>query len=248
LLAEVENSAPPRLSHLLPALAITAAMLIVFTAGLTSLLISALVAAVLMVSLGILSEQEARDAVNWEVYVTIASAFGIGTALVNSGVAEAVANFLVDVGTGVGIGDAGLYGAVYFATFLISNVVTNNAAAALLFPIALDAAEQTGTDRVLMSYALMLGASASFMSPFGYTTNLLIYGPGGYKYRDFLVFGTPMQLVLWVLSIAFLVIETWYISWIVTFFALMFVSITRVAKSSLSNWFGTVKGKTDNVA
>lgn len=65
--------------------------------------------------------------------------------------------------------DAGLLGAVYLATFLISNVVTNNAAAALLFPIAMNAAEQTGTDVVLMSYCLMLGASASFMSPFGYT-------------------------------------------------------------------------------
>eukprot|EP00977_Amphora_coffeiformis_P009247 scaffold2102_cov161-Amphora_coffeaeformis.AAC.31 len=238
LLAEVQNSAPPRLSHLLPALAITATMLIVYTAGLTSLLISALVAAVLMVSLGILSEQEARDAVNWEVFVTIAAAFGIGTALENSGVAKAVADFLVNVGTGVGIGDAGLYGAVYFATFLISNVVTNNAAATLLFPIAMDAAEQTGTDRVLMSYALMLGASASFMSPFGYTTNLLIYGPGGYKYRDFLVFGTPMQLVLWVLSVAFLVIEQWYISWIATFLALLFVCVTRIVNS-----FGSSKGK-----
>ena len=65
--------------------------------------------------------------------------------------------------------DAGLLGAVYFATFLISNVVTNNAAAALLFPIAMDAAEQTGTDTIVMGYCLMLGASASFMSPFGYT-------------------------------------------------------------------------------
>lgn len=64
--------------------------------------------------------------------------------------------------------DAGLYGAVYLATFLISNVVTNNAAAALLFPIAMGAAEQTGADLVLMAYCLMLGASASFMSPFGY--------------------------------------------------------------------------------
>ena len=65
--------------------------------------------------------------------------------------------------------DAGLLGAVYFATFLISNVVTNNAAAALLFPIAMDAAEQTEVDIRVMSYCLMLGASASFMTPFGYT-------------------------------------------------------------------------------
>ncbi|EEC45713.1 predicted protein [Phaeodactylum tricornutum CCAP 1055/1] len=215
LLAEVEDSAPPRLSLLIPALLITAGMLVVFMADWTSLLVSALVASMLMVALGILSEQEARDAVNWEVFITVAAAFGIGTALVNSGVAGGIANFLVDVGTALGIGEAGLLGAVYFATFLISNVVTNNAAAALLFPVALNAAEQTGTDRVLMSYALMLGASASFMSPFGYTTNLLIYGPGGYKYKDFLLFGTPMQIVLWVASIAFLaIIEPWYISWI----------------------------------
>ncbi len=81
----------------------------------------------------------------------------------------------------MGIGYAGLYGAVYLATVLISNIVTNNAAAALMFPIAINAAEQTGADAKLMSFNLMLAASASFMSPFGYTTNLLVYGSGGYK-------------------------------------------------------------------
>ena len=229
LLAEVKDSAPPRLDLLIPALLIAITMLAVFTAGVTSLLTCALVASVLMVLLGILSEQEARDAVKWDIYITIACAFGIGTALVNSGVAGGIANFLVDVGEAVGIGDAGLLGAVYFATFVISNVVTNNAAAALLFPIAMDAAEQTGTDRVIMSYALMLGASASFMSPFGYTTNLLIYGPGGYKYNDFLRFGTPMQILLWILSTAFLVVELWYISWVAMFFLLVLVSFLRIA-------------------
>jgi uncharacterized protein with PhoU and TrkA domain len=104
LLAEVEDSAPPRLSMLIPALVITVAMLAVFTAGVASLLVCALVASILMVAIGILSEQEARDAVNWEVFLTIAAAFGIGTALVNSGVAGGIANFLVDVGEAVGIG------------------------------------------------------------------------------------------------------------------------------------------------
>jgi di/tricarboxylate transporter len=188
-----------------------------------------LVASILMVVFGILSEAEARNAVNWDIYITIAAAFGIGQALINSGVADAIANFLVDVGTAIGIGDAGLLGAVYFATFLISNVVTNNAAAALIFPIAMDAAEQTGIDTTIMAYTLMLGASASFMSPFGYTTNLLIYGPGGYKYKDFLMFGTPMQLVLWLLSISYLsVIEPWYLSWLGTGLVLVIVSVFRV--------------------
>eukprot|EP00957_Ditylum_brightwellii_P087170 6634668-Ditylum_brightwellii.AAC.1 len=156
-------------------------MLAVVTAGLTELIIAALIASGIMIAIGILSQQEARDAINWDVYVTIASAFGIGTALTNSGLAGLVASGLVSLGEGLNIGDAGLFGSVYFATFLISNVVTNNAAAALIFPIAIDAAEQFGTDILLMSYCVMLGASASFMSPFGYTTNLLIYGPGGYK-------------------------------------------------------------------
>ena len=113
LLAEVEDSAPPRLSLLIPALIITFAMLAVFTAGVASLLVCALVASFLMVALGILSEQEARDAVNWEIFITIAAAFGIGTALVNSGVAGGIATFLVNIGEAVGIG--GMYRFIQFA-------------------------------------------------------------------------------------------------------------------------------------
>lgn len=233
LLAEVEDSAPPRLRFLIPALIIAAAMLIVFTAGVASLLVCALVAAILMVVLGIMSEQEARDAVNWEIYITIACAFGIGTALTNSGIAGSVAQFLTDVGEAMGIGDAGLFGAVYLATFLISNVVTNNAAAALIFPIALDAAEQSGTDIILMSYCVMLGASASFMSPFGYTTNLLIYGPGGYKYKDFLIIGTPMQIVLWILSVLFLIYDQWWVSWVVTSIVFLIVASVRLTNGAI---------------
>lgn len=189
-----------------------------------------------MVAIGILSEQEARDAVNWEVYVTIASAFGIGNAMINSGVADAIADFLVNVGTAFGIGEAGIVGAVYLSTFLISNVVTNNAAAALLFPVAMNAAEQSGINRVTMSFSLMLGASASFMSPFGYTTNLLIFGPGGYRTIDFLKFGTPMNIVLWILSVLYLsVIDYWYVSWIGTGLVLLLVAVGSIGSAN-SSW------------
>ena len=195
LLSEVEDSKPPRLKLLVPSLILTIAMLTVYTVGVASLLVCSLVASILMVGFGILSQQEVRDAINWEIYVTIACAFGIGTALTNSGVSGGIATGLVALGQTIGIGDAGLFGAVYFATFLISNVVTNNAAAALLFPVAMDAAETTGADRRLMSYILMLGASASFMSPFGYTTNLLIYGPGGYKVSFDLLIATILLVI-----------------------------------------------------
>ena len=78
--------------------------------------------------------------------------------------------------------EAGIFGAVYFATALISSFVTNNAAATLMFPIALGAAVTAGIDMKMMSYCLMLGAS-DFSTPFGYQTNLMVYGPGGYKVR-----------------------------------------------------------------
>lgn len=104
LLSEVKDSAPPRLGQLIPALVITFVMLLVVTIGLVKLLISALFASILMVMMGILSEQEARDAINWDVYVTIAAAFGIGTALVNSGVAGAVAGALVQLAGVLGMG------------------------------------------------------------------------------------------------------------------------------------------------
>ena len=104
LVAEVKDSAPPRLWLLVPALFITVVMLAVFTAGVAPLLVCALVASVLMVCLGILSEQEVRDAIHWEVYIAISAAFGIGTAMVNSGVAGVLASLLVSMGESMGIG------------------------------------------------------------------------------------------------------------------------------------------------
>ena len=206
-------------------------MLAVSSAGVASLLLCALVAAILMVMLGIVSQQEALECIGWDIYITVASAFGIATAMENSGVADAIANFLVGIGTAIGIGDAGLFGAVYFATGLISNVITNNAAAALIFPIAMEAASKTGTDMVLMAYCVMYGASACYMSPFGYQTNLLVFGPGGYKATDFVKFGTLMQTTTFFAATTVLSLKiAWYWSWIVlgvVFAATSFIMLTK---------------------
>lgn len=118
LLAEVKDSVPPRLKLFVPALVLAIAMLAVFTAGVASLLVCALVASILMVALGILSEQEARDAVNWEIFITIGCAFGIGTALENSGVAGGIANFLVSIGEAVGSGGKADNGNILFLFYL----------------------------------------------------------------------------------------------------------------------------------
>ncbi len=120
LIAEVEDSAPPRLYLLIPALVLTVTMLAVYTAEVASLLVCALIGSALFVYLGILSEQEARDAVNWDIYIAIASAFGIGNALVNSGVASVIAEFLVNVGENIGLGGK------FDAHFLVLNEWADN--------------------------------------------------------------------------------------------------------------------------
>jgi di/tricarboxylate transporter len=229
------------------ALLITIIMLAIATVGpmipsmkelnISNLFVLGLIASIVMVSTGIMSQQECRDAVNWEVYITVASAYGIGTALTSSGLATVLADFLVTIGIGLSIGPAGLYGAVYFATFLISNVVTNNAAAALMFPIAVKVAddESLGVSPQLMAYCLMLSASASFMSPFGYQTNLLIYGPGGYNVKDFFKIGAPMQLILWIFTTLILTNPTgmWWPSWVGTGIVFILVSLILVSPSTI---------------
>mmetsp|Transcript_84290 Transcript_84290/g.233623 ORF Transcript_84290/g.233623 Transcript_84290/m.233623 type:complete len:1150 (+) Transcript_84290:75-3524(+) len=232
LVAPLEDSAPPRLRLLVPSILCAVTMLAVYTAGVCSLFVAALFASAVMMLSGCLSQQEARDAVKWDVYVTIAAAFGISKALSNSGLAAASAKFLVQAGRSVNLGDAGLYVAVYLATFLISNVVTNNAAAALIFPIAADAAEQEGIDVLSMSFLLMLAASASFMSPFGYQTNLMVYGPGGYKFKDFVWFGFPMQIAQMAISVLVLTLDlgSVWVWWVIAAAGLALISVLRTCR------------------
>lgn len=233
LISEVHDSSPPRFRMLFPAVFLTVGAYVWYMLKIPkedpiTLFGTAMVAAILMVMVGVLSEAEARAAIRWEIYLTIAPAFGVGQALINSGVAGTMSAFLVKVGEAMGIGDAGLLGSVYLATVLMSQVVANNAAAALIFPIAMNAAEEAGISLEVMSFAIMLAASAAFMTPFGYQTNLMVMGPGGYSTSDFLVFGTPMQLVLTVVSTIALVTEKlWYVVWLAALGILVLVSLLR---------------------
>ena len=119
---------------------------------------------------------------------------------------------------------------MFLGTSLLSSILTNNAAAALMYPIAMDAVDQTGVNRLRMAIVLML-ASSDYMTSFGYQTNLMVYAPGGYRNRDFLKFGGPLQVILWVSGVAVVSTgDTWYVSWIVT--ALLFAA---VATARLTN-------------
>jgi di/tricarboxylate transporter len=130
---------------------------------------------------------------------------------------------------------AGTYGSVFFATSFLSSILTNNAAAALMYPIAMDAVEKTGADRLKMAIAVML-ASSDYMTSFGYQTNLMVYSAGGYRNVDFLKFGTPLQIMCWLVATALLAIpdDKWYICWFVAFLVFFVVAAVRVTAGQFS--------------
>ena len=234
LVSEIENSAPPQFEKLLPACGTAVVMIITFVVGALDLFVAALLASGVMLATGCLTQNAARKSVKWEVITTIAAAFGISAAMEQSGVAGAIAKTLVEGASGTGSGTPGVLIAVYIATFFLCNVVGNNAAAALMYPIAAGAAEGQGVDRDQMSFLLMLAASASFMSPFGYQTNLMVYGPGGYVFNDFLRFGLPMQIWQMVVSVSVVLLkDLWWIGWIAAFGAVGTILVVRQISANI---------------
>lgn len=147
----------------------------------------------------------------------IAGSFGVSAGLEVSGGAAAIANLIISIGKNAG-GTGFIIGAVYVATVVLSQIISNNSAAALVFPIAATISLNMDIDIYILSYAVMLGASAVFMSSFGYQTNLLALAAGGHSSRDFLKFGTPLQFVLAIVSIATLIAgsSNWPYVWLAT--------------------------------
>ncbi len=199
LISNVDEWRPIRWDRAWPALVIFGLLIIMMTTGLVTTLVAASMGAVLMVGLGCLSTGDARRSIDWQVLVTIAAAFGVGTALEKTGVASSLAGGLVSLTEPLGI--VATLAAIYLAGWLVTELITNNAAAVLLFPICLKTAELSGADPRPFLIALVLAASASFVTPIGYQTNMMVYGPGGYRFLDFARIGLPLHLVLWVVAI-----------------------------------------------
>ncbi|HDP97945.1 MAG TPA: SLC13 family permease [bacterium] len=194
----------PRLNSIL-SLVILAAMIICMAFNLIPILVAVSVAALALILSKCITPHDARNSVDWKVLLVIAAAFGIAQGLENSGVAHYLASQLVAAMGSFGI--IGVLFAVYFMTSLYTEVITNNAAAALLVPVAISAAIQINADPRPFLFAVALAASASFATPIGYQTNLMVYGPGGYKFKDFLKVGIPMNLFigLMVISMIYLI-------------------------------------------
>ncbi len=199
LVSDVDEWRPLRRDRAWLSLVLFAILLLLMTTGLVSTLVSAMLIAVAMVAVGCISAGEARRSIEWQVLVTIAAAFGVGTALENSGAATAIATTLVD-GTKA-LGPIAALAVIYLLGSILTELITNNAAAVLMFPFCLETARLYDASPTPFLIALILAASASFMTPIGYQTNMMVYGPGGYRFMDFVKIGTPLNATLWVVAV-----------------------------------------------
>jgi di/tricarboxylate transporter len=220
LVSKIDESTPPRHELALLAVAILAGMVVVVSGKdllgvaasvLTPLkpvadafpklpmLMAAVIAAAMMLLTRCVSIERARKSIDWEVLLAIAASFALGTALERSGAASMIA----DGARSLSAGNAWIALAlVYLVTLVVTELITNNAAAALMFPFALKTAEMLGVSYLPFVIAVMMAASAGFATPIGYQTNLMVYGPGGYRFSDYLKVGVPLDLLVMAITVA----------------------------------------------
>src|SRR6478672_4565005 len=162
------------------------------------MLLAALLAASLMLVLRCVSIESARKSIDWEVLLAIAASFALGTALDKSGAAGMIAESTRSLSAGNPWIALGL---IYFVTLVVTELITNNAAAALMFPFALKTAQMLDVSYLPFVIAVMMAASAGFATPIGYQTNLMVYGPGGYRFGDYVKVGVPLDLLIMAITV-----------------------------------------------
>ena len=154
---------------------------------------------VIMAWTKIFPPQKYTKYISWDILITIACAFAISKAMENSGVADLLASYII--GLSHSHGPYVLLAAMFIITNIFTELITNNAAAALSFPIALSVATQLGVDPTPFFVVICMAASASFSTPIGYQTNLIVQGIGSYKFTDFVKIGLPLNLITFLISV-----------------------------------------------
>jgi di/tricarboxylate transporter len=193
VIASLDAPPPVRRERAGVVIAAIVAMIGLVVTNVLDLMEASLLAAVALVATHVISVTEARRAVNLNVVLTIAMSISLGTAVSVSGLAAEMATVLGNLGDP--FGDVGRLVAVLVATMILTELLSNNAAAALMLPVAMATAIEGGLDPRSFAIVVLIGASCSFLSPIGYQTNLMVYGLGGYSFRDFTIVGAPLSLV-----------------------------------------------------
>lgn len=187
-----------RRSKAIFAIGIVAAVVLGATFELAPIVVTAILGAIGLILLGCISIEEAYDAIEWKIIFLLAGVLSLGVALEQSGAANVLSsNMLKYIGAW---GPIALVSAFYLLTSILTETMSNNATAALLAPIAIATARTLDVDATPFLMAITFAASASFMTPVGYQTNTMIYGPGQYKFIDFVKVGSPLNLMFWIVA------------------------------------------------
>lgn len=191
----------------LPALAIIIGVVLTAALNIFPIVVAAIIGCILMVLTRCMTMEEAYGAIDWQIIFLLAGVLTLGIALEKTGAALLISDFLVSIIGG--FGPVALVSALFFITMILTNVMSNNATAALLAPIAIGIAGSLGLNPRPFLMAVTFAASLSFMTPVGYQTNTIIYGPGQYKFSDFLRVGTPLNIIFWIVA-TFMIPTIWH--------------------------------------
>ncbi|MDY0021443.1 SLC13 family permease [Arenimonas caeni] len=198
VLNERDDAEPPRSKALL-AVGIMAAAVGVAALGWLPIVASSILGGIALVATRCIGNDQAYQAVDWRVIVLLAGVLPLGIAMQKSGLAQGIADFSVHwVG---GLGPLAVLAAVYLITSLLTELMSNNAAAVLITPIAFSTAVSLGVSPTPFLVAVLFAASTSFATPVGYQTNTMVYNAGNYRFMDFIRIGMPLNLLFWGLAV-----------------------------------------------
>jgi di/tricarboxylate transporter len=186
----------------LPVIAIIAGVVLAASFNIVNIVVSAMVGVLALVVFGIMKPEEVYKSIEWNVVFMLAGVLSMGVALEKTGAAQLLGDGLINsVGQ---FGPHAVLSSIFFVTFMLTNFMSNNATAALLAPIAVITARTLEVDPRPFLMTVAFASSLSFMTPMGYQTNAMIYGPGNYKFKDYLIVGTPLNILLWIIGSIFI--------------------------------------------
>ena len=171
--------------------------------GIMPIVKSAMMGVVALLALSIISPQESYQSINWQVIVLISALIPVGIVIQKTGTAEWIGGFISTIARSAPIEwqPKVLLALIYLLTIILTEISSNAATAIIMTPVALAVTQQMGFEPRAFIFAVAFAASASFITPVGYQTNLMVYGPGGYKFSDYIRVGFPLALVFWVMAI-----------------------------------------------
>lgn len=199
LVSELSQQITPHYEKAPLALIIMTLMVVTFAIWPGNIVLFAFGAAFILIVLKCITPAYAKQSIDLSVLLVIAAAIGIGTALEQSGAADMIARGLLRIIKP--LGPIAALAAIYGLTTFFTEIISNNAAAAMIIPVAFSTAAQLEVSPRPFAIAVAVAASASFATPIGYQTNLIVYGPGGYTFSDFIKVGLPLNIMMWIVAV-----------------------------------------------